>query len=333
MEYKDYYSILGVSRNADEKDIKKAFRKLAQQYHPDKNPNDAEAERKFKEVNEAYTVLSDPEKRSQYDRFGSQWEQYARASAAGGPGGPGGPGGAYTSVSPEEVEEILRRMGLGGMGGRGGAQRGGAGFSSFFDALFGGMGARAQQSPYGDPYYGDFNGGYGGFDPRTMTQTPQTTEVPVSITLEEAFHGTQRTLESQNGRRFQVDIPRGVKSGSRVRISNPDGQGDLMLKVEVRPHGQFTRTDDNLRVRVPVDLYTAVLGGEVQVPTLERAVVLTVPAGSQNRKTFRLRGLGMPKLRQPDQRGDLLAELDVQLPSKLSDEERRLFEQLRSLQK
>jgi curved DNA-binding protein len=328
MEYKDYYDILGVSRNADEKEIKKAYRKLAQKYHPDKNPNDAEAERKFKEVNEAYTVLSDAEKRQQYDRFGSQWEQYARAGAA---GGPGGPGGVYTNVSPEEVEEILRRMGIGGFGARGGAQRGGSGFSSFFDALFGGMGGGARQSPFGETYYRDFDGGYGSFGPQTTVQTPQTTEVPISVTLEEAFHGTQRTLESQDGRRFQVSIPRGVKTGSRVRISNPDGQGDIMLKVDVRPHEEFTRDGDNLRVQVPVDLYTAVLGGDAQVPTLERPVLLTIPAGSQNGKTFRLRGLGMPKLRHPDQRGDLLAELNVRLPTQLSDEERELFEQLQSL--
>lgn len=344
MEYKNYYDILGVSRNADTKEIKKAFRKLAQQYHPDRNPNDAEAERKFKEVNEAYTVLGDEEKRQQYDRFGAQWEQYARAGAA----GPGGMGGGYTSVSPEDIEEILRRMGMGGAAGRTRAngQRG-SGFSSFFESLFGGApgGQSYGGQSYGGQSYGGgspfvetygapgggYSGGFGGFDPRTRTETPQRTEVPVSVSLEEAFHGTKRTLESADGRRVEVDIPRGAKTGSKIRVPSPSGQGDLLLKVTVQPHEQFTRDDDNLRVRVPVDLYTAVLGGEAQVPTLERPVVLSIPAGSQNRKTFRLRGLGMPQLRNPEQRGDLLAELDVQIPTDLSDEERSHFEALRAL--
>lgn len=338
MEYKDYYKILGVSRSADTKDIKRAFRKLAQQYHPDRNPDDPEAERKFKEVNEAYTVLSDEEKRQQYNRFGAQWEQYARAgaSARGGYGAPGG--GAYTSVSPEDIEQILRNMGMGGAAGRTGGGQRGSGFSSFFDSLFGGAagGQPYGGSPFGDTYEtsgrGFGGGGFSGFDPRAGVETPQRTEVPVSISLEEAFRGTQRTLEGGDGRRVEVDIPRGAKTGSKIRVPSPSGQGDLLLKVTVQSHDRFTREGDNLRVRVPVDLYTAVLGGEAEVPTLERPVVLSIPAGAQSRKTFRLRGLGMPQLRKPDQRGDLLAELDVQIPTNLSAEERNHFEALQALQ-
>jgi curved DNA-binding protein len=325
MEYKDYYQTLGVARNADVKEIKKAFRKLAQQYHPDKNPGDKSAEQRFKEINEAYTVLSDADKRSKYDRFGSQWEQYERAGGrpedfdwsnwAGGASGRGGAGGSpYTrSVTPEEFEQMFGNQG--GMGG--------GGFSSFFDSLFGGGGGA--------------RGGRGGrtrgmgFDPETMAARPARQEVDAAVTLEEAFSGTTRTMQLEDGTRLEVNIPRGVHTGSKVRMKGASGQTDIVLKIEVLAHNQFTRDGDNLRVIVPVDLYTALLGGETQVPTLERPVALTVPAGSQNGKTFRLRGLGMPHLKNPDQRGDLLAEVSVQLPAHLNAREKALFEELRKL--
>lgn len=316
MDYKDYYQVLGVPRNADEKEIKRSFRKLAQQYHPDKNPGDKAAEQKFKEINEAYTVLSDADKRSKYDRFGAQWEQYTRAGGRpedfnwGGGFGGGGGGGART-VTPEEFEQLF----------------GNSGFSSFFESLFGGdarsMGGGRRYSP----------GAGGGFNPYGVPQASREQEVPVKVTLEEAFHGTTRTLESADGTRLQANIPRGVRSGSKVRMKNSGGQGNILLKVEVLPHAQFERDEDNVRVELPVDLYTALLGGEVEVPTLERPVVLTVPPGTQNGRTFRLRGLGMPHLKQPDQRGDLLAVVAVKLPTNLSAEERTLLEQLRELRK
>jgi curved DNA-binding protein len=308
MDYKDYYKILGIPRTADEKEIKRAFRKLAQQYHPDKNPGDAEAERKFKEVNEAHTVLSDPDTRSKYDRFGSQWEQYTRSGGRpedfnwGGMGGGFG-GGQGRTVSPEEFAQ----------------------FSDFFGTLFGGgMGGRP-----GSPRPRT-RAGFPGMDPFGAAQ-PQTPEVPVQITLEEAFQGTTRTLESNGGSRIQANIPRGVQTGSKVRMRGAVGQNDVLLKVEVQPHESFTRTGDDLRVQVPVDLYTALLGGEITVPTLERPVALTVPASTQNGRTFRLRGLGMPKLKQPDQRGDLLAEVSIKLPTDLTAEEKELFQKLRAL--
>ncbi|MCE7986370.1 MAG: J domain-containing protein [Caldilinea sp. CFX5] len=307
MDYKDYYKVLGVPRNADEKEIKRAFRKLAQQYHPDKNPGDAEAERKFKEVNEAHAVLSDPDKRSKYDRFGSQWEQYTRGG--GRPedfnwGGFGGFGGGQTrTVNPEEFAQ----------------------FSDFFETLFGGgLGGRQ-----GGPRVRTRTG-FPGMDPFGTAQ-PQNTEVPVQITLEEAFQGTTRTLESNDGNRLQANIPRGVQTGSKVRMRGAVGQNDVLLKVEVKPHETFTRNGDDLRVQVAVDLYTALLGGEITVPTLERPVALTVPVGTQNGRTFRLRGLGMPKLKQPDQRGDLLAEVAIKLPTDLTAEEKELFQKLRAL--
>jgi len=325
MEVKDYYQTLGVARGADEKEIKKAFRKLAQQYHPDKNPGDKSAEQKFKEINEAYTVLSDSGKRAKYDRFGSQWEQYERGGGrpedfdwsnwAGGAGGrPGAGGSPYTrSVSPEEFERMFGNAG-GGMGS--------GGFSSFFESLFGSAGARSGRG--GQPR------GVG-FDPTTMGAPPTRHEVDAAVTLEEAFSGTTRVMQLEDGTRLEVNIPRGVQTGSKVRMKGASGQTDIVLKIEVLANSQFTREGDNLRVTVPVDLYAALLGGETQVPTLERPVSLTIPAGSQSGKTFRLRGLGMPHLKNPDQRGDLLAEVSVQLPTHLNAREKALFEELRKL--
>lgn len=319
MEYKDYYATLGVSKGADEKEIKKAYRKLAREFHPDVNKDNPNAEARFKEISEAYAVLSDADKRAKYDRFGSQWERYERAGVdpnnpfggMGGFGGFGGGGGRTRNISPEEFQQMFGGMpGMGGMGG--------SGFSSFFESLFGG----APGASYGQP--------------RTARAQPRSQDVPVQITLEEAFYGAARTLERADGSRIEVSIPRGVKTGSKIRMSGAAGSGasaDLFLKVEVLPHAQFQRDGDDLTVSVPVDLYTAVLGGEVEVPTVDSTVVLTIPAGSQNGRKMRLRGLGMPNLRSPEQRGDLYALLDVTLPTKLSAKEKGLFEELQSLRK
>lgn len=209
-------------------------------------------------------------------------------------------------------------------GGTGGGQ-----FSSFFDMLFGGAGPGMGSGPQTRTRFAPRQGA--GFDPRAVQ--PERSDVPVKISLEEAFAGATRTLERSDGSRVEVSIPRGVKSGSRVRVRNPSGQGELHLKVEVQEHERFRREGDNVQVRVPMDLYVAVLGGEVQVPTLERPVMLSIPAGAQSGKVFRLRGLGMPNLKNPDQRGDLLAEVEIRVPEKLSERERKLFEELRSLRK
>lgn len=316
MQYRDYYKTLGVPKNAEEKEIKKAYRKLARQYHPDKNPGNKAAEEKFKELNEAYEVLSDPEKRKMYDQFGSQWQQYQRAG--------GNPndfwsqwaqqqgGGRARTVSPEEFEQMFGGSGFGG----------GSGFSDFFEALFGGLG-RQQQS-------GGFRG-FGGQDFGQQAQ-PRRQEHTLQITLEEAFHGSTRTLTWEDGRSLNAKIPRGVKTGSKIRLSGQGGGGgDLYLVVEVLPHNRFEREGDSLKVTVPVDLYTAVLGGKVEVPSLDKSVKLTIPAGTNNGKTFRLTGLGMPKLRHPDQHGDLYATVEVQLPTHLTDREKELFQELRNL--
>jgi curved DNA-binding protein len=325
MEYQDYYDILGVRRDADRDEIRKAYRKLAREYHPDANPDDPTAEDRFKRINEAYEVLSDEEKRQKYNKFGKAWEKYERTG--GQPGGfdwsqwGGQPGsGSYRTASAGDYEQMF----------------GGGNFSDFFETLFGGgrRGAGGFQS-------GGFN--TGGFDTsgfggaRTASRKGQDVEHEVTISLDEAFHGTTRALQWEDGRSIQAHIPRGVRTGSRVRLSGQGAQGsggaasgDLYLKVRVRPHPNFEREGDDLRVDVPVDLYTALLGGSVPVASMDRTVNLTIPEGTQNGQTFRLGGLGMPNLRNPDERGDLYAVVDVQLPENLTDEERRLFEQLQA---
>jgi curved DNA-binding protein len=313
MEYKDYYQSLGVAKDADSDSIKRAYRKLAREHHPDLNPGDKKAEERFKEINEAYEVLSDPGKRQKYDQFGSQWQQFARSG-----GRPeefnwqqwgGMPGGARTrTVTPEEFEQMF------------GQGLGGSGFSDFFEMLFGQMGGQSRRS--------SGPGGQRPFASQTRSRLP--IEQSIQITLEEAFQGSTRMLQWSDGRQIEAKIPRGVRTGSKVRLRDP-AAGEVMLKIEVLPHPQFQREGDNLRVNVPVDLYTAVLGGEISVPTLERPLMLIIPPETANGRQFRLRGKGMPKLRHPDNRGDLVATVDVQLPANLSEQEKELFAQLKNL--
>jgi len=323
MEYKDYYQTLGVNKTASKDEIKKAYRKLARKYHPDVNPDNKAAEEKFKEVNEAYEVLSDATKREKYERFGSQWQQYERS------GGrpedfdwsqwtarPGGQGQPYTQTfSQEDLQQIL-----GGMGGAGG-------FSDFFEILFGSLGG-GPTARRGATRRGQNQGALRGRD----------SEHPVQVSLEDAFHGKTISLQWEGGRRMEAKIPAGVRSGSRVRLSGQGeasmggGQaGDLYLKIEALPHPIFERDGDDLKTTAPVDLYTALLGGKVMAPTLERPVELTIPPETNNGRVFRLRGLGMPNLKNPTERGNLLVKVEVKLPAQLSQAERELFEKLRAL--
>lgn len=312
MDYKDYYKLLGVNKNADEKTIKKAYRQLARQYHPDKNQGDKAAEEKFKDVNEAYEVLSDAEKRQKYDQFGSRWQQFD-----GGPSTWDNSGqGVYThTMTPEEFEELF-----GGRRGRSSGSMGGSGFSDFFETLFGAGGMR-QAGGFGD-----------GFSGRQYQPRARDAEHTVQVTLEEAFQGTTRTLQWEDGRTITAKIPKGVSTGSRIRLSGQgyDG-GDLYLTVEVLPHAQFERDGDDLRVTADIDLYTMLLGGKAEVPTLTGSVKLTIPEGTTNGRQFRLRGQGMPQLKQPSQRGDLIVTVNVKLPENLTKEEKELVKQLRDI--
>lgn len=315
MNYKDYYDVLGVSKSASEKEIKSAYRKLARKYHPDVNDS-PDAEERFKDVNEAYEVLGDENKRSKYDHLGADWSRWQQTG-----GGPGdfdwsqwmGGNGQRVNVrygSPGNVNDIF-----------GGG--GGSGFSDFFESIFGGLGGQATQ---GDPF-----GRVGGQSARGRDM-----EHTVEISLSEAYHGASRMIEV-GGRRLDVKIPAGADTGTKVRIrgQGQDGmagqRGDLFLKVKVARDPRFERKNDNLTCNVPVDLYTAVLGGEARVPTLTGDVNLKIPAGTQSGRSIRLRGKGMPKLRQKDEYGDLIAKIDIQVPTDLSDEQRALFEQLRDM--
>ncbi|MEW6566626.1 MAG: J domain-containing protein [Chloroflexota bacterium] len=301
MEYKDYYKILGVDRKATADDIRRAYRKLAVKYHPDKNPGDKGAEDRFKEINEAYEVLSDSAKRARYDQLGSSYRAWQQAG--GRPGSfdwsqwmAGAPGGV--------------RVEFGDLGDLG--ELFGGGFSDFFNAIFGGM-----------PRQGYAAGG---------RARGRDVEHPISITLSEAYSGTTRTLQI-DGRRLEVKIPPGARTGTRVRLpargeAGAAGVGDLYLVVQVEPDARFERKGDDLHVDVEVDVYTAVLGGEVRVPTPAGPVLLTIPPGSQPGQTFRLSGRGMPRLHDASRHGDLYARLKVNLPRKLTERERELFQEL-----
>jgi curved DNA-binding protein len=315
MEYKDYYQVLGVDKKSSEKDIKKAFRRLARQYHPDVNPDNPQAEERFKEVNEAYEVLSDSEKRQKYDQLGADWHRWQQMGGGQGDydwsrwtsGRPGG--GVHVRYGrPEDMEDLFG---------------GGSPFSDFFSQIFGGTGGGR---------------GRGGYQYNAPPQRGQDYEQPVEITLQEAYQGTARVLQKE-GQRLEVKIPAGAKTGTRVRMSGQGGKGmsgapagNLYLRVTILPDAHFERKEDDLYTTVPVELTTMVLGGEVRVPAMTGDVVLTIPAGTRNGRTFRLSGKGMPRLRQRDQYGDLYAKVEVELPTKLTSRQRELFEELRKLE-
>ena len=300
---KDFYATLGVSRNATEKEIRSAYRKLARKHHPDVNPNDKASEARFKEINAAHDVLSDPEKRKKYDKYGENWEH------------------------AEEFEKAQRAR-----------SRAGAGGNSFYYSTSGTPNIDLEDDLDLGNLFGGIFGRRGG---ATRTQArPANVEQAVDVTLEEAFHGTTRTLivegEHSEQRRLEVKIPPGVDNGSRVRVAGEgrasfNGQrSDLYLVVSVRPHERFERKGDDLHTEVEVPLSVPVLGGEAEVQGIDRKVALRLPPGTQNGQTFRLTGLGMPKLSAPASRGDLYARVRVRLPQKVGDRERELFEELKA---
>ncbi len=319
MAERDLYAVLGVPRGSKEKEIKQAYRRLARQYHPDVNPDNKEAEARFKEINAANDVLGDTEKRSKYDKYGDQWEH------------------------ADQIEAMQKQRGQAFGFGDGGI-RFETGDLGGIGGIFGSM-FREQARSRGRRRGADI-------------------EQPIEISLEEAFHGTTRTLQfagqepcftcggsgeiagaachvcqgsglMQKTKRLEVTVPAGVDTGSRVRIAGEGHpgtsggkQGSLYLIVSVKPDKRFDRKGSNLHTDLEVPLTDAVLGGEVEVPTMTGKVALTIPPLSPNGKSFRLGGLGMPKLKGKD-RGNLYARLQVKLPEKLSDEDTQLFEQLR----
>ena len=325
MDYKDYYKTLGVSKTANKDEVKKAYRKLARQYHPDVNPGNKAAEEKFKEVNEAYEVLSDPAKREKYDHFGSQWQQYERSG--------GRPEDFdWTQWTSRPAGRHLYPDHQPGRPGANPGRDGGRGRLLGFlreCCLATWEAARAADARSS-----------AGREQTRRTLRGRDNEQTVQVSLEDAFRGTTVSLQWEGGKRVEAKIPPGVRTGSRVRLSGQGeagaggGQaGDLYLKIEVLPHPVFERDGDDLKTTIPVDLYTALLGGKVMVPTLERPAELTIPAETNNGRVFRLRGLGMPQLKNPKERGNLYACVEVKLPTKLSQAEKELFEKLRALRK
>ncbi len=285
-----YYETLGVSRDADEKGIRQAYRKLARQWHPDVNPGDDEAEAKFKRINEAYEVLSDPEKRVKYDKYGENWkhaDELDKAHASRGRGD-----FAYWFSGNPDID------------GHSGGSSGGV-----FDEIFSGF--------------------------RRGRSGPSRLRFTAAVTLEEAFKGTARIVDvpirsGEGSKRIEVKIPPGVDNGSTVRVPVGDGkEAEVHLNIQVREHSKFRRSGADLYTEVEAPALDAVLGGEVAVPTLGKRVGLTIPPETQNGQTFRLVGQGMPRLNRPDSRGDLHVTVKAVLPKGLTDEERRLFEEIK----
>jgi curved DNA-binding protein len=296
MEYRDYYKILGVPRGSSADEIKSAYRKLAMQFHPDRNPGDKQAEDRFKEINEAYQVLSDTQKRSRYDQLGEDYSKWQQNGASGNydwgrwSAGQGGP-----NVQQVDLNDLF----------------GDGAFSDFFRSIFGGtMPGQAMR-------------GRGGRRAAAYQQA-------VSISLKEAFTGTTRTLQTEN-RRVDVKIPAGVRNGTKVRIpaagpiSQDGNPSDIYLVMDVADDPLFERDGDDLHTEASVDVFTAILGGEVEVKTLSGKVVLTIPAGTQPEQVFRVAGRGMPVMKHPETAGDLYVHLKVQIPRQLTSKQRSLL--------
>jgi curved DNA-binding protein len=324
VDFKDYYATLGVSKTATDKEIKQAFRKLARKHHPDVNPGDKVAEAKFKEINEAYEVLGDPEKRKKYDELGANWRMYEQQARSGGQpfGGawgsaPGGARASYRTMTPEEMEDLFGDSNP---------------FSDFFTTFFGG----------GAAGFGGTSGTGDARGARTRRRAGRDIENEIELDLEDAYRGaTRRLLLRHDGQAKHVDvrIPAGVTDGSRVRVSGEGEQGaggaesgDLYLRVRLAPHPVFERKGRDLYVKSSVPLTTAVLGGEANVQTLSgKSARLRIPPLTQNGQLFRLKGYGMPAVGKADDTGDLYARVDVQLPTRLSEKEREHFEALKKL--
>lgn len=312
MEYKDYYKILGVDKNATPKDIKKAYRKLAAKYHPDKTKGDKAAEEKFKEVNEANEVLSDPEKREKYDTLGANWQAYEQAGGDWRQYAQKQPGGQNTYYYEGDPSDFF-----GGEGGEGG-------FSSFFEQFFGGRGA------------GGFGSGRQQRSSRSFTGGDIEAELP--ITLLEAYQGSKRTFEL-NGQKLRITIKPGAYDGQKLKIKgkgqsgiNGGAKGDLYINLRIQQDPRFERKGNDLWLTKTIDLYTAILGGKIEIPTLTGSVKMSVPKGTENGKTLRLKGKGMP-IYNSKSFGDLMVKIQVTIPKNISAEEEELFKKLKDIRK
>ena len=300
MAFIDYYKILGIERNASADDIKKAYRKLARKYHPDMNPNDKEAEKKFKEINEANEVLSNPENRAKYDKYGENWkhgEEYERAQ-----------------------QQQRQQYSGGGFSGRdfGG---GGEDFSDFFQSMFGGAGGG-----FGRSSRGSASGKFKGLD----------ISAELNLNLRDAYKTHQQTFEI-NGKKIRITIPAGVYDGQQIKLKghgnpgmNGGPNGDLYITFNITEDKDFKREGDNLRASVDIDLYTAVLGGDVNIQTLDGSVKLKVKPGTQNGTTVRLKGKGFPIYKKENEFGDLYVTYNVKIPTHLTEKQKELFQQLKN---
>lgn len=303
MTYKDYYKILGIEKTATADEIKKAYRKLAVKYHPDKNPNNKVAEEKFKEINEANEVLGDPVKRKKYDELGENWMHYQQQ------GGnaqdfdwskyTGGNGGRYQTYSQEDI------FGEGGQ------------FSDFFSSVFGGDFQQGRRKP--------------------RARKGQDYEAEIHVSLEEAYAGTTRQLQINN-ETLQIKIKPGIKEGQILRMKEKGGfgsqggmRGDVFMKVHIEKHPHFERKEDNIYSDIPVNLYTTVLGGKATIRTLKGVIKIDIPKGTDSGKVFRLKGLGMPKFGNENEKGDFYAKVSIVIPKNLSEKELQLFQQLEEI--
>lgn len=301
MDFKDYYEILGVPPNADRKVIQQTFRQLARKHHPDVNPGNKDAEEKFKTINEAYQVLSDAKQRKKYDELRAQYQQWQQTGGrqqdfdwqnwSAQPG----KGARVQYASPEDMEDLFGSA---------------SPYSDFFTNIFG----QARRSGSGQ-------------GTSSRPRRGRDVEYEVDLSLEEAFHGADRSLE-MDGHRIKAGIPVGVRTGSRVRLAgkgepgqNGGPAGDLYLIIQILPSETFEREGDDLHMDVPLDIFTAIAGGEVRIPAMERPLTLTIPPRTNANQTFRIRGKGMPHVGDPKTRGDLFARVRLVLPDALTDQE------------
>ena len=303
MDFKDYYKILGVDKKATSDEIKKAYRKLAIKYHPDKNPNNKSAEDKFKEINEANEVLSDAEKRKKYDALGENWNQYRQQENT-------ADNFDWSQWTQQQQGGSRRYSGEEAFGN-------GGEFSSFFESIFGG------------------GGGFG--QSRNVKRKGQDYRAEIELSLEDAYHGTLSRIEV-NGKTLEMKLKPGIKNGQVLRVRekgapgmNGGPKGDIYLTLIIPPHPHFERREDDLYCDAPVDLYTAILGGKQLVITLKGNIRIDVPAGTDNGKVLRLKGLGMPKFGKPAEFGDLYAKVQIMTPKNLTAKEIALFKELSDL--